>query len=200
MDNDQNDEDDELCIDTVASCPITPELVDQLATLADLFLGDEEAAEAAMAGFGWSDLGLEVDEARFRTNEGHLVYGTDTFFMPFAYIYAVGSEVMVEDFWGELPGWSSVKDHTRFKAVRDEAVAVFTQRLGPPEVDVTTDGADQKRYAAWRRGGAAIVIGEDMDSFSYSQIEECVVYIGEHPADAPFPEAAKLEDFLGWSA
>jgi hypothetical protein len=196
------EEDDYAVIDTVASCPITPSLVDQIVALADLPIDDEKAAKKAIKGFGWSTKGLEVDEALFRTNEGHLVYGSDTYFMPFAYIYAVGTEIMEDDFWGELPGWSSrsAAGPDEFHAVRDAAVAVFAERLGPPEVDVRTDGAAKWRFAAWRRGGNAIVVGQDLDAFSYSQIEECVVHIGEHPADAPFPEAAEFESFIGWSA
>jgi hypothetical protein len=82
------------------------------------------------------------------------------------------------------------------------AVDRFAEQLGPPECDVRiergarTTGPYSWRYAAWRRGGNALVIGQTLEGFSYCQYEEAVVYIGALTEDTPFPEAAEFPDFL----
>jgi hypothetical protein len=197
------DEDDGID-DYVAVCHIIPELARQIVGLADLSWDDPEITDRAMRNLGWRDDEVPIDEGRFVTDQGHIVYGDNCFYMPFSHSYWVGGEVWSYDAWGSLPGWSSQKGARRkeFDAHVNAAVDRFAERLGPPECDVRTEGSTVStgpyswRYAAWRRGGNALVVGQTLEGFSYSQFEEAVVYIGALPEEAPFPEAAKFPDFM----
>jgi hypothetical protein len=190
--------------DYVAVCPITPELARQIVDLADMPWGDWKVTDEAMRGFGWRDNDVIECMNGFVTDQGHVVYSDDGFYMPFCHYYWVGGEVWPTDEWGSLPGWSSQKGAGReeFDGYVNAAVDRFAERLGPPECDVRTKGSTVStgpyswRYAAWRRGGNALVIGQTLEGFSYCQEEEAVVYIGALAEDAPFPEAAKFPDFL----
>ncbi|GIG87542.1 hypothetical protein [Plantactinospora endophytica] len=185
----------------VAGCAIDPELAGQIVGLAELPWDDPGTVDRALRDLGWSDDDVPVDEARFVTAAGHVGYGDDCLYLPFAHSYSVGGELWPEDFWGSLPGWSSQRGAGReeFDAHLDAAVDRFAERLGPPECDVRTEGRRQGigryswRYAAWRRGGNILVVGPALDGFSYGQDEEAVVYLGGFAPDAPFPAAA---DFL----
>ncbi|MGI8332157.1 hypothetical protein ACRYCC_19495 [Actinomadura scrupuli] len=191
----------------VAACPVTPRLAEQIAGLAELPWDDHEVTGQAMRRLGWdNDPETVLDEVRFVTDRGHLVYGDFCFAMPFSYSYTVGGELMEEDFWGSLPGWSSRRDAgtEEFDAHLTAAVDRFAEHLGPPHHDVRKEGRTVStgryswRYAAWRRGGNLLVVGQDLDPFSYSQFEESLVYIGALAEDAPFPEAAEFPKFLTW--
>lgn len=196
-------EDDEVH-DYVAVCPIVPELAGQIVGLADLSWDDPGVTDRAMRGLGWRDDEVPVDEGRFVTGQGHVVHGDTCLYMPFSQSYWVGGEVWGHDFWGSLPGWSSRKGAGRgeFDAHVDAAVGRFAELLGPPECDVRTEGRTVStgpyswRYAAWRRGGNALVVGQTLEGFSYSQFEEAVVYIGALAEEAPFPEASEFPKFL----
>lgn len=191
--------------DYVAVCPITPELAGQIVGLADLTWTDGKAADRAMLDLGWRDDDIPTGDGRFVTDHGHVVHGEHCFYMPFSQSYWVGGEIWGYDAWGSLPGWSSRKGARReeFDAHVAAAVERFAERLGPPERDVRTEGTTVStgpyswRYAAWRRGGNALVIGQTLEGFSYSQFEEAVVYIGALPEGTPFPPAAKFPDFIG---
>lgn len=188
----------------VAVCPITPELVRRIVDLADLPWDDPVAADRAMRDLGWQDDDIPTGDGRFVTDLGHVVHGDISFHMPFSQSYWVGGEVWTDDAWGSLPGWSSRKGAGRaeFDAHVDAAVGRFAERLGPPERDVRTEagtassGPYSWRYAAWRRGGNALVIGQTSEPFSYSQFEQAVVHIGALPTEAPFPKAAEFPDFM----
>jgi hypothetical protein len=190
--------------DYVAVCPIPPELVHRIVELADLPWDDPERTDRAMRDLGWRDDDIPTFEGRFVTAQGHVVHGDTCFYMPFSQSYAVGDEVWAEDEWGSLPGWSSRRGAGReeFDAHVDAAVDRFAERLGPPERDVRVEGGNVSvgryswRYAAWRRGGNALVIGQTLEGFSYSQYEEAVVYIGALAAEAPLPDAAGFPDFM----
>jgi hypothetical protein len=190
--------------DYVAVCPITPELARQIVGLADLSWDDPKVTDQAMRELGWRDDELPIDEGRFATDQGHTIFGDTCFYMPFSQSYGVGGEVWGSDVWGSLPGWSSQKGALRkeFDAHVDTAVSRFAEQLGPPEYDVRTEGGTMStgpyswRYAAWRRGENALVIGQTLEGFSYSQFEEAVVYIGALPQEAPFPEADAFPDFF----
>ena len=199
------DENDGIDDDYVALCPITPELAGQIVDLADLPWGDQTVTDGAMRGLGWRDNDVVECMNGFVTDQGHVVYSDyNGFYMPFCHSYWVGGEVWTTDEWGSLPGWSSQKGAGReeFDAHVDAAIDRFAERLGPPEYDVRTERGTTAtrpyiwRYAAWRRGGNALVIGPALDGFSYSQDEEAVVYIGALAEDAPFPEPAEFPDFL----
>ncbi|GAA5192873.1 hypothetical protein GCM10023322_53410 [Rugosimonospora acidiphila] len=191
--------------DYVAGCPITPELARQIADLADLPWSDGKVTDGAMRALGWRDNDVIETINGFVTGQGHVVYSDhDGFYMPFCHYYWVGGEVWTTDEWGALPGWSSQKGAGReeFDGHVDAAVDRFAELLGPPQCDVRTEGRATAigpyswRYAAWRRGGNALVIGQVPEGFSLYQDEEAVVYIGALAEDAPFPEAAEFRDFL----
>lgn len=188
--------------DHVASCPVTPLLVEQIAGLAELRWGDDWAvAEAAVRRLGWSEGDDLPLEDTFVTAEGHLAYLGGHLALSFAHFYWVGGEDWSEDFWGSLPGWSSAENAGRevFDARIDAAVTAFTHRLGPPERDLRSEGGTLAmgpggwRHAAWRRGGNLLVIGPRHEGLSYFQFEEAVVYIGPVEATAPLPP---LHDFI----
>lgn len=197
------EDEDDGSDDYVAVCPITPELVRQIVDLTNLPWGDCGITDEAMRGLGWRDNDVVECMNGFVTDQGHVVYG-DGFYMPFCHYYGVDGEVWSTDEWGSLPGWSSQKGAGRgeFDTHVDAAVDRFAERLGPPERDVRTErdagttGPYSWRYAAWRRGGNALVIGQALEGFSYCQYEEAVVYIGALAEDAPLPEAAEFPDFL----
>jgi hypothetical protein len=157
-----------------------------------------------MRDLGWQDEDIPTGDGRFVTDLGHVVHGDTCFYMPFSQSYWVGGEVWGSDAWGSLPGWSSQKDAGReeFDAHVNAAVDRFAERLGPPECDVRTEGSTVStgpyswRFAAWRRGGNVLVIGQTLEGFSYSQFEEAVVYIGALAAEAPFPKATEFPDFM----
>ncbi|MEO3745226.1 hypothetical protein [Plantactinospora sp. B5E13] len=210
-DEDFEDEDDEEEFDPgetyVAVCPVDPELARQVVELAELNWDDRAAVNRAVRGFGWrGGRAVPVDEGRFVTAQGHVGYGHDCLYLPFAHCYQIDGEVWTKDFWGSLPGWSSEKGAYRpeFDGHVETAVARFTELLGPPESDVRVEGRNVSvgsyswRYAAWRRGGNVIVVGQTLDGFSYSQYEEAVVYIGRLSEEAPLPEGAEFRNFLKW--
>jgi hypothetical protein len=190
----------------VAACPITPELAQQIVGLAELSWDDPGATDPVMRGLGWRADEVPVDCGHFVTGQGHTVYGDACFAMPFSYYYLVGGEVMEDDFWGSLRGWSSQKDARReeFDAHVNAAVDRFAELLGPPDHDVRAEGGTVStgpyswRYAAWRRGRNVLVVGQSLDGFSYSQDEEALVYIGALAEDAPFPEPSEFAGFLTW--
>lgn len=191
----------------VAVCPVDPELARQIVELAELTWDDRAAVDRAVRGFGWRGGGaVPVDEGRFVTGRGHVVYGYDCLYLPFAHHYRIDGEVWTRDFWGSLPGWSSEKGAYRpeFDGHVETAVARFTELLGPPASDVRVEGRNNSvgsyswRYAAWRRGGDVIVVGQTLEGFSYSQFEEAVVYLGRLPEEAPLPEGAEFRNLLRW--
>ncbi|MBO2449932.1 hypothetical protein J4573_22710 [Actinomadura barringtoniae] len=190
--------------DYVAVCPVTPDLVRAIVELADLSWDDPKATDQAMRELGWQDEDMPTGDGRFVTDLGHVVHGDTCFSMPFSQSYQVGGEVWGYDAWGSLPGWSSRAGAGRgqFDAHVDAAIGRFAERLGPPERDVRTGGSAVStgsyswRYAAWRRDGNILVIGQTFEGFSYSQFEEAVVYIGALAADAPLPTAAEFPDFM----
>ncbi|MEU4555034.1 hypothetical protein [Micromonospora violae] len=188
----------------VVECAIDAELADQLIGLADLPWHDPGVTSRAMRDLGWSTDGVPTDEARFVTGAGHAVYTDYGLYLPFVHYYLVGGELWPDDFWGSQPGWSSHRGAGReeFEASIDAAIDRFAQRLGPPQCDVRTEGrylaigSYSWRYAAWRRGGTILVVGPALDSYSYGQDEEAVVYIGEFAQDRPFPAAADFVNLL----
>jgi hypothetical protein len=200
------DSEDDGISDYVAACPITPELAQQIAGLAELSWDDPDVTDPAMRSLGWHEDEVPLDPGRFVTGQGHIVYGDTCFAMPFSQYYWVGGEVWQDDFWGSLRGWSSQKDAGRkeFDAHVSAAVDRFAERLGPPDHDVRAKGSTVStgpyswRYAAWRRGGNVLVVGQSLEGFSYSQFEEALVYIGALAEDAPFPETSKFADFITW--
>ncbi|MGW7247283.1 hypothetical protein [Streptomyces decoyicus] len=186
----------------VAACSITQRLVEQVLGLAELPLGDWAVSEAAMRRLGWWEAGDDLPwEDTFVTAEGHLAHLGDALALSFAHFYWVDDDAWGEDLWGTLPGWSSHANAGRevFDAHIDAAVAAFTQRLGPPEHDVTAGGGTLAmgdgdwRHAAWRCGDNLLVIGPRHEGLSYFQFEEAVVYIGPIEAAAPLPA---LRDFV----
>ncbi|MFD0416731.1 hypothetical protein [Streptomyces sp. NPDC127108] len=187
--------------DHIAICPVTPLLVGQIVGLAELQWDDRTVPEAAMRGLGWregDDLPLED---MLVTAEGHLAHLGGHLALSFAHFYWVGGEDWGEDFWGTLPGWSSHENAGRevFDAQINAAVAQFSQRLGPPEHDLRSEGGTlamgpgEWRHAAWRRGSNLLVIGPRHEGLSYFQFEEAVVYIGPAKKTAPLPA---LHDFI----
>ncbi|MFH8573964.1 hypothetical protein [Streptomyces sp. NPDC017993] len=193
---------DEDPADYVAACSITPHLVEQIISLAQLPLGDWAVSDAAMRHLGWCEGGDDLPfEDTLVTAEGHLAYPGDTLALAFAKFYWVDNDAWGEDFWGTLPGWSSHANAGRevFDACIDAAVAAFTQRLGPPERDITAEGGTLAmgdgdwRHAAWRCGENLLVVGPRHEALSYFQFEEAVVYIGPIEAAAPLPA---LGDFV----
>ncbi|GAA4621309.1 hypothetical protein GCM10023196_008700 [Actinoallomurus vinaceus] len=191
----------------VATCPITPEFARRIVGLMDLPWDDPAVADRAMLGLGWSDEGeVPMDECRFVTDLGHFVHGDDCLYLPFAHFYDVGGELWPEDGWGTQPGWSSRKDAGRadFDACVDTAVGRFTEVLGPPGADVRTEGGTVStgpycwRYAAWRRSGNVLVVGQTLEPISYGQDEEAVVFIRDLPEGTPLPDAAAFPGFLTW--
>jgi hypothetical protein len=201
------DRDGDIDDEYVAVCPITSELAGQIIDLTNLRWSDWRATEAAMSGLGWRENDVVASINGFITDPGHVVYSDHEggFYMPFCHYYCVGGEVWTTDEWGSLPGWSSEKGASReeFDAQVNLAVDRFAERLGPPGCDVRIEGNTAStgpyswRYAAWRRGGNALVIGQTLEGFSYDQYEEAVVYIGGLGEDTPFPEAANFPEFLG---
>jgi hypothetical protein len=195
------DDEDEV-MSYVAACPITPELVQQIVDLTELSWDDPKGTGLVMRALGWRSDEVPLDPGRFVTGEGHIVYGADCFAMPFSYCYWVDGEMMQDDFWGSLRGWSSQEDagQEEFDAHLNAAVDRFAERLGPPEHDVTTKAAGRHswRYATWRRGGNVLVVGQSLDGFSYHQHEQALVYIGALAEDAPFPPASAFANFLIW--
>ncbi|WP_326623085.1 hypothetical protein OG863_39175 [Streptomyces decoyicus] len=186
----------------VAACSITQRLVEQVVGLAGLPLGDWAVSEAAMRRLGWCEAGDDLPwEDTFVTVEGHLAHLGDALALSFAHFYWVDDDAWGEDLWGTLPGWSSHANAGRevFDAHIDAAVAAFTQRLGPPEHDVTAEGGTLAmgdgdwRHTAWRCGDNLLVIGPRHEGLSYFQFEEAVVCIGPIEAAAPLPA---LRDFV----
>ncbi|WAZ26753.1 hypothetical protein STRCI_008384 [Streptomyces cinnabarinus] len=193
--------DEDLIADHVAACPVTPLLMEQIVGLAELPWDDPTVLEAATRRLGWCEGdGLPLEDTLV-TAEGHLAYLGDDLALSFAHFYWVGGEDWGEDFWGTLPGWSSHENAGRevFDAQIDAAIAGFTQRLGPPERDLRSEGGTLAmgpghwRHAAWRRGNNLLVIGPRHEGLSYFQFEEAVIYIGSVETTAPPPA---LHDFI----
>ncbi|MFF8784327.1 hypothetical protein [Streptomyces sp. NPDC015125] len=190
--------------DYVAVCPLAPELVAQIVGLADVRWEAEdwwEVSEEAMRQLGWSD-DAETElsfMARCVTGFGHHIYeGDHSFVMPFCVKYDVGADLaFTDDEWGKLPGWSSQlgAGHAEFHAHLSAAVDQFARLLGPPELDVTVESSEQptgRRYAGWRRGGNALLLGQGPEPVSFYGAEEARVFIGQLPADGRFPPAERL--------
>ncbi|MFE0874809.1 hypothetical protein ACFW4X_07970 [Streptomyces smyrnaeus] len=193
--------DEDPIADHVAACPVTPLLVQQIVGLAELPWDDRAVFEAAVGRLGWRESDdLPLEDALI-TAEGHLAYLGDHLSLSFAHFYWVGGEEWAEDFWGTLPGWSSHENAGRevFDAQIDDAITGFTQRLGPPERDLTTEGGTLAmgpgdwRHAAWRRGSNLLVIGPRHEGLSYFQFEEAVVHIAPIGTTAALPA---LHDFI----
>ncbi|MEU4113832.1 hypothetical protein AB0F71_04985 [Kitasatospora sp. NPDC028055] len=200
-------EDDEDTPWIVASCPVGPELAAQLVAMADLDWTDGDAGERAMTDAGWRSTGDHLGELNEKacTPAGHLVYGDDSLFLPFAYEYYVDPDGgMAEDFWGTLPGWqrSTDQETDTFNEQLDAVAEQFTTLLGPPDHDLSHQREPHSsyrwRYRVWRRGDNALVVAPGMDPFSYCQFEHAFVQIRPLPADAPLPPAEELPDFFTW--
>jgi hypothetical protein len=193
--------DEDLIADHVAACPVTPLLVRQIVGLAELPWHDPAFSEAAVRRLGWRESDDLPLEDTLVTTEGHLACLGDHLSLSFAHFYWVGGEEWGEDFWGTLPGWSSHKNAERgvFDAQIDDAIAAFTQRLGPPERDLKSEGGTLAmgpgdwRHAAWRRGGNLLVVGPRHEALSYFQFEEAVVHIASVETTAALPA---LRDFI----
>ncbi|MGX1759330.1 hypothetical protein ACWIG5_20840 [Streptomyces lydicus] len=193
--------------DYVAVCPLEPELVARIVGLADVRWAAEdwwETSEAAMRELGWpDDAETELSfMARCVTGCGHHIYeGDHSFVMPFCVKYDVGAGLaFTEDEWGRLPGWTSRSGAGRdeFHAHFSAAVDQFTRLLGPPALEVTVEPAEQpsgRRYAGWRRGGNALLVGQGPEPVSFYGAEEARVFIGPLPAEGRFPPAERLCGF-----
>ncbi|MFE3878734.1 hypothetical protein ACFXPX_30585 [Kitasatospora sp. NPDC059146] len=199
------DQDDDPWI--TAYCPVDPELAARLVAMADLDWTDGDVGERAMTDAGWHSTGDHLGELNEKacTPAGHLAYGDDCLFLPFAYEYYVHPDGgMAEDFWGTLPGWRSSTDQETdtFTEQLDAVAARFTTLLGPPDHDVSHErrphSGSVRRYRVWRRGDNALVVAPGLDPFSYSQFEHAFVQIRPLPAAAPLPPAEELVDFFTW--
>ncbi|MBD0689912.1 hypothetical protein [Streptomyces sp. CBMA123] len=208
-DEDENDEDEDAYEDDpwiVAYCPVGPELAAQLVEMAELDWTDDDAGRQALTDAGWRSRPLPDDlDGTAYTPAGHVGYGDDCLFLPFAYEYYVHpAGAMAEDFWGTLPGWqrSTDQETDTFNDQLDAVAAQFTTLLGPPDHDVSHDRRPHSngvwRYRVWRRGSNALVVAPGLDPFSYSQFEHAFIQIRPLPADAPLPPADELPDFFIW--
>lgn len=192
--------------DYVAVCPVTDELAGQIAALADVW-HDAEAAEAAMAGFGWGepDDTVPLVDLHCVTGQGHFVFVDEAFCMTFAHFYLVGGDVCPEDPFAAVTGWSVQRDVERddFYAVTKDAVEHFKNRLGQPDHTTTVQGwscmsgSPAWPFAMWRRNESIVIVGPKSEPLSYHQFEEASAIILHLGRDAPFPEGDDLYRLLG---
>ncbi|MEV8351183.1 hypothetical protein ACFVTT_02435 [Streptomyces niveus] len=193
--------DDESYTVHAAACPVTPSLAEQIVGLAE-HPWDWEIPVAAMRRLGWRENDDLPLEETLVTPEGHLADIEDHFALSFAFFYQVGGVDWGEDFWGTLPGWSSHENAGRdvFDRQVDHAIAVFTEHLGAPERDISSEGGTPAmgrgnwRHAAWRRGSNLLVVGPRHEGLSYSRFEEAVVCVGSVDPMAELPD---LREFIG---
>lgn len=205
------------------TCLPSPELADQLVELARLEW-TPGATSAAARRFGWTPVDDGAWTAAFATNTGHYVVPEwfaappeeqsedEECHIPFCYYYEAddfdaelatgglsGNIDWLEKHHADDAEWRFERDTGRphFDAQWRAAVALFTERLGAPEVAVRdTEGESPWNYAAWRCGGNALVVGQCTDSGSYMTFEQALVWIAPYPAERPFPGAGGFDGLI----
>jgi hypothetical protein len=191
----------------VALCPVTPELADRLIGLAALDLTDD-AAVAYLLAHGWRDHAEAVtgpeyeqaydapDDANFVSQLGHFTYcdGDGSFLMPFSQLYWINNEVLRDDLWAMLPGWTSQVGAWRdeYDAQAEAVVQLFTERLGPPRYDIR-----QPKYhgrdVSWCLDTNVLMVTQTTEPYSYHQFEHAAVYIGSRTAEHTyFPDSPAM--------
>lgn len=178
----------------VALCPVTPELADGLCGFAELDAPGYEAVEERLVALGWRspedldaqtyDTAPEIPDCDLVSPLGHFTYVDGGLIMPFAYKYWIGNELLEDDYWGALPGWSSQKGARRaeFDAHAEAAVQVLTERLGPALWDVRQPKCEA-RHVAWRVGPSILMIAQGLEPISYYQFHDAQIFICSATAD-----------------
>jgi hypothetical protein len=175
------------------TCLPSPELTDQLVELARL-KWTPGATEAAAERFGWTPVDDEQCHLPFC-----YYYEADDFDEELATGGLSGNIDWLEKHHADDPEWRFERDTGRdhFDAQWRAAVALFTQRLGEPEVTVRHEERKSPwNYAAWRCGGNALVVGQCADSGSYMTFEQALVWIAPYPAGRPFPAAGGFDSLI----
>ena len=191
----------------VALCPVTPELVDGLIGLAALDLTDDDAVEAYLRADGWRDhveavtgpeyeQAYDAPESNYVSPSGHFTYcdGDGSFLMPFSQLYSINNELMADDYWALLPGWTSQAGAWRdeYDAQAEAVVQLFVQRLGPPDYDIRQPKY-HGRNVAWRLDTNVLMVTQTTEPFSYHQFEHAAVYVGSRTAEhADFPDGPAI--------
>lgn len=195
----------------VALCPVAPELADLLVRVADTSAyADHRAAAALLGGSGWRDLDEaladpaydeptpDVPECDLISPQGHFAYLDGYLSMPFAYEYLIGNELLEDDYWGALPGWTSEAGAWRaeFDAHTEAVVGLLRDRLGPPEYDIRQPRY-KSRQVVWRRETGVVVVAQGAEPVSYHQFHHAEIYVGARKdQDGYFPGGSGIRKLV----
>ncbi|MFJ9814725.1 hypothetical protein ACIRU3_05525 [Streptomyces sp. NPDC101151] len=193
----------------VALCPVTPELADRLVDIAGLDLADHGVAREGLRKLGWQTLRDALEDPVYETAPdipdcdllsplGHFTYLDGHVAMPFSYLYWTGGELLPDDYWGALPGWSSDASAWReeFDAHAEAAVQLLTKRLGPAQYDIRQP-KHHARHVTWRLGSNVLVISQMLEPISYYQFEHVEVFIGPRTGEGGhFPGGPALRTLV----
>lgn len=192
----------------VALCPVTPELADGLRGLAELDPPGYQAVEEQLVALGWRspqdldaqtyDTAPEIPDCDLVSPTGHFTHVDRGLIMPFSYMYSIGNELLEDDYWGALPGWSSQHGAGRaeFDAHAEAAVQVLAGLLGPALWDVRQPKYEA-RHVAWRVGPSTLMIAQGLEPMSYYQFHDAHVFIGSATAEhVRFPGGPPIRNLV----
>ncbi|MFD9007251.1 hypothetical protein ACFV0T_41060 [Streptomyces sp. NPDC059582] len=194
----------------VARCPVTPELADGLIRLADTDPADHRRTAALLREAGWRSLDDALDDPAYDeptpdipecdliSPHGHFTYLDGYVSMPFAYQYLIGNELLEDDYWGALPGWTSEVGAWRdeFDTHTEAVVRLLRERLGPPEYDLSQAKYDA-RQVVWRRESGVVVVAQGREPISYHQFHHAEIYVGSSTdQEGYFPGGSEIRELV----
>lgn len=196
---------------TLANCPVTHEVVDQLVELTDLTCEDDDAFDAFLATRGWR---YSAFDDSYETAAGHVVssghYTGDpgpagptasaTFCVYDPEYDGVPDAEHLAAVWGRARGWTLHPREGRRRMDADwrDAAALLTTRYGRPaavtrcpEPAGTTPGA-HRHFALWRGGDHLLCLAQDTDPICYSCFIRNVLVIAPADQHSPLPAPEAL--------
>ncbi|GLW09595.1 hypothetical protein Misp01_47240 [Microtetraspora sp. NBRC 13810] len=198
---------------TLAICPLTPEVVHQVARMATV-PSDERSFDNFLAGLGWRYAGGFDDS--YQTAAGQVVWSTHyaASGRPDQVVWAAfcvydpeyddeqNADYLAE-VWGGPDGWTLRREEGRaaFDLAWDSAAEMVGGILGPPAVTavereaVGDDREEEFRMAVWRNGDSVLALAQDADPVCYSNFVSDFLVAVRYPADRPLPPAADLTEW-----
>ncbi|MFH8569766.1 hypothetical protein [Streptomyces sp. NPDC017993] len=203
---------------TLANCPVTDEVVDQLLELSHFAAGDDtpddEAFDAFLNSRGWR---YSAFDDSYETAAGQVVWSGhydgdpgpsgQTAWATFS-VYdpeydGVPDADHLASVWGRARGWTLRADQGRGQLDADwqAAAALLTARFGRPcAVARCPDPAgcsprSDRHYALWRGADRLLCLAQDPDPFCYACFLRNVLVVVPADTNSPLPGPDALTDW-----
>ncbi|MFG2221624.1 hypothetical protein [Streptomyces sp. NPDC048644] len=199
---------------TLANCPVTGEVVDQLLELTHLTCEDDETFDNFLAAHGWrySEFDDSYETAAGQVvSSGHYDAGPEpngqtawaTFSVYDPEYDGVPDADHLAAVWGRARGWTLHPDQGRGRLDADwqDTAALLTARFGRPSAVTSSPGpADPptvlpRRYALWRGRDSVLFLAQDADPICYCCFIRNVLVVAPADREDALPGPDTLPDW-----